>query len=190
MEPAEQLRYTAEEYLALEEKSLEKHELIHGERIAMAGASAKHNAIAANVLRALGNRLAARRCLVFGSDQRVHIEETGLFTYPDVTVTCERPRFHPQHRDNLINPQVIVEVLSPSTADHDRAAKFAHYRHLASFVEYLLVAQDDHRVDHYRRLETGQWIFTPYEGESVVVLPALSCEIPLAEIYENVDLLD
>jgi Uma2 family endonuclease len=191
MEPAAQIPMTAEEYLEREERSLEKHELIHGEMVAMSGGSPKHNAISVNVSHALMNRLAARRCAVLSSDQRIHVEGTGLFTYADVPVTCDRPRFHPKHRDNFINPRVIVEVLSPSTEGYDRGAKFAHYQRISSLAEYVLVSQDEPRVDHYRRLETGQWILTVSEGASaVVVLPALGCEVPLAEIYENLDLYD
>jgi Uma2 family endonuclease len=191
MRPAQQIRATEEEYLALERTGLDKHELLHGEIVAMAGGSPKHNAITSNVSRALGNRVAARGCLVFSSDQRIHIEGTGLYTYADVSVTCDKPRFHPKHPDNLLNPKVIVEVLSGSTEGYDHGAKFAHYQRLASLAEYVLVAQDERRVDHYRRLETGQWLLTVHEGDAAVVaLPALGCEVSFGEIYENVERLD
>jgi Uma2 family endonuclease len=181
----------ADEYLERERQRDAKHELVHGVEIAMAGATPKHNAIAMNLGAALKQRLRGRRCLVFPSDQRVHVEATGLFTYPDLTVVCDTPRFHPNGRDTLVNPRLVVEVLSSSTEAYDRGAKFAHYQSIASLEEYVLVSQTDERVEHYRRLETGQWLLTVSEGaDAVLVLPGLGCEIPLAEIYEGTELLD
>jgi Uma2 family endonuclease len=191
MQPARRTLVTEEAYLERERQSLDKHELIQGEIVAMPGGSPKHNAIAMNLGRALGNRLAARRCLVFSSDQRIHVEATGLYTYADVSVVTERPRFHPKFPDNLVNPTVVFEVLSGSTEAYDRGAKFAHYRRIPSLAEYVLVAQDERRLDHYCRIETGQWLLTEYEGDATVAaFPALGCEIPLGEVYQNVDLLD
>ena len=191
MEPAERFRATEEEYLAQERKSLDKHAFTGGEIVAMAGGSAKHNAITANVTHSLKARLGPRRCIVFSSDQRIHVEGTGLYTYADVSATCERPRMHAKHPDNLVNPKVIVEVLSDSTEGYDRGPKFAHYQHIATLEEYVLVSQREHRVDHYRRLETGQWLLTVHAGDSAVVaFPAFDCLVPLTEIYENIDLLD
>lgn len=182
---------SADEYLESERASATKHELVHGVMVAMAGGTAKHNAIAGNVIGALKQRLRGRRCMVFPSDQRVHVEATGLFTYPDVTVVCDAPRFHPSGRDTLVNPRLLVEVLSSSTEAYDRGAKFAHYQSIASLEEYVLVTQTAKRVEHYRRLETGQWLLSVSEGEgAVIVLPGLGCEIPLAELYEDTELLD
>jgi Uma2 family endonuclease len=187
---AEQILVTEDEYLEHERRSEAKHELIHGVIVAMAGASREHNAIAGNVVRALGALLKERRCLVFPSDQRVHVEATGLFTYPDVTIACDGLRFHPKQRDTLLNPRVIVEVLSDSTEAYDRGAKFAHYRTIPSLLEYVLVSQHEHRIEHYRRLDTGQWVLTAYEGDAAsVALPALGCELPLAEVYDKLDML-
>jgi Uma2 family endonuclease len=183
--------FTEDEYLERERRSETKNELNHGAIVAMAGATPKHNAIAMNVGSALKARLKGRRCLVFSSDQRVHVEATGLFTYPDVTVVCDKPQFHPKDKDTLLNPKVLVEVLSSSTEAYDRGAKFAHYQSIRSLEEYVLVTQVGKRVDHFRRLETGQWLLTVSEGDdAVLVLPGLGCEIPLSEIYENTDLLD
>src|SRR5438045_2604198 len=129
MEPATHRRYTEEEYLALENSSETKHELINGELYAMAGASFEHNLISSNIARALGNALqaAGRRCAVLGSDQRLHITETGLYTYPDVSVVCGKPELHGPAPRALLNPLVLVEVLSESTESDDRGPKFAHY---------------------------------------------------------------
>ena len=181
---------TADEYLERERRGETKHELVHGVAVAMAEGTAKHNAIAGNVIIALGVRLRGK-CLVFPSDQRVHVEATGLFTYPDVTVVCGAPQFHPNGRDTLLNPRVLVEVLSSSTEAYDRGAKFAHYQSIPSLEEYVLVTQTSRRVEHYRRLETGQWLLSVSEGdETTLVLPGLGCEIPVAEIYAGTELLD
>jgi len=189
-EAAEQLTVTEDEYIALERASETKHELIHGTIVAMAGASARHNAIAGNVARALGNLLEGRRCLVFPSDQQVHVEATGLYTYPDVTVACDALRFHPKFKDALLDPRVIVEVLSDSTEAYDRGAKFAHYRTIPSLQEYILVSQHEEKVEHYQRLDTGQWVLTAYEGlDASVSLPTLGVSLPLAKLYANLDLL-
>jgi Uma2 family endonuclease len=119
------------------------------------------------------------------------VEATGLFTYPDVTVVCNAPRFHPNGRDTLLNPRVLVEVLSSSTEAYDRGAKFAHYQSIGSLEEYVLVTQTSKRVEHYRRLETGQWLLSVSEGDdALLVLPGLGCQIPLAELYEGTELLD
>lgn len=180
----------ADAYLERERQSETKHELVHGVAVAMAGGTAKHNAIAGNLIIALGVRLRGK-CLVFPSDQRVHVEATGLFTYPDITVVCGTPRFHPNGRDTLLNPRALVEVLSSSTEAYDRGAKFAHYQSIASLEEYVLVTQTSKRVEHYRRLETGQWLLSVSEGDDgVLVLSGLGCEIPVAEIYAGTELLD
>ena len=187
---AEQILVTEDDYLGFELRSEGKHELIHGVVVAMAGASREHNAIAGNIVGLLRALLKERRCLVFPSDQRVHIEATGLFTYPDVSVACDGLRFHPKNRDTLLNPCLLVEVLSDSTEAYDRGAKFAHYRTLPSLQEYVLVSQHERRIEHYRRLDTGQWVLTVYEGDSAAAeLPALGCELSLAEVYDKLDLL-
>ena len=187
---SEPILVTEDEYLAHELGSEAKHELLHGVIVAMAGASREHNAIAGNIVGLLRALLKDRRCLVFPSDQRVHVEATGLFTYPDVTVACDELRFHPKNRDTLLNPRVLVEVLSDSTEAYDRGAKFAHYRTIPSLLEYVLVSQHEHKIEHYRRLDTGQWVLTVYEGdEAAAELPALGCALSLAEVYDKLDLL-
>jgi Uma2 family endonuclease len=188
MIPAEQILVTEDEYIERERRSETKNELIHGVIVAMAGGSPKHNAIAANVIIALGALLRGGPCKILTSDQRVHINDTGLYTYGDVIVVCGRPQFHPKFPDTLLNPKLVVEVLSPSTEDYDRGAKFAHYRTVPSLTEYLLVAQEDKQVEHYRRLGTGQWLLTEYKGsEAKVALPTLEVELPFSEIYDNVE---
>jgi Uma2 family endonuclease len=187
---AAQILVTEADYLDQERQSELKHELIHGAVVAMAGASREHNAIAGNIVGALRALLKEQRCVVFPSDQRVHVEATGLFTYPDVSVARDGLRFHPKDRDTLLNPRVLVEVLSDSTEAYDRGAKFAHYRTIPSLLEYVLVSQHERKVEHYRRLDTGQWVLTVYEGEGASVeLPALGCALPLADVYDKLELL-
>lgn len=190
MQAAERITVTEDEYFALERASDAKHELVNLKIVAMPNTSPRHNVIVANVAGALGNLLVSRPCLVLPSPQRIHVEATGLYTYADVSVTCDRPRFHPKHKDTLLNPRLVVEVLSDSTEAYDRGAKFAHYRGLPSFQEYLLISQHAALVEHYLRLDTGQWILTAYEGEAAIVkLPSLGCELPLSEVYDKLQLL-
>jgi len=191
MQPAERHLYTEAEYLARERAAEAKSELVHGEIFAMAGGKPRHNALAWNIGAAIRARLMAGKspCVGFNSDQRVHVEATGLYTYPDVTISCG-PRFHPEHTDTLLNPTVIVEVLSRSTEAYDRGAKFAHYQSSPGFAEYVLVSQNERRIEHYRRIESGQWLLTVLQGdEAVLELPVLGCSIPLGEIYAGTDAL-
>lgn len=183
---AERQLVTEDEYLALERASEVKHEYINGEMIAMAGATYRHNVIASNIHGMLWSRLRGKPCRALQSDQRVGITETGAYTYPDVSVVCGGPEFHPKDDWVVCNPTILVEVLSKSTAEYDRTAKFAHYRHLPSLREYLLVEQKERRVQHYRRIESGEWLFTEYtEGD--VKLPTLELTLPVDEIYDGVD---
>ncbi|MRG93167.1 Uma2 family endonuclease [Polyangium spumosum] len=179
---------TEDEYVELERKSPTKHEYCRGVITAMAGGSARHNAICANMIGLLFGALRGGPCAVLTSDQRVYVEATGLYTYLDAVVVCGAPRFHPKYRENLLNPRVIVEVLSPSTARHDQTSKFAHYRMIPSLDEYVLVYQDERRIEHFKKLPTGQWLLTERAGdEGSVELPALGCTIQLADVYAGVD---
>lgn len=189
MQAAPQHLYTEDEYVELERRAESKSELINGEIYAMSGAKPKHNAIAFNIARELSVRLraAGSPCRVWNSDQRIRSEVTGLNTYADASVACGA-RFHAKYNDALVNPVVIVEVLSKSTEDYDHGAKFAHYRTLPSFVEYVLVAQRRRQVEHFRRLESGQWLLTLLEGDDAVLeLSALGCTVPLRDIYADTD---
>jgi Uma2 family endonuclease len=187
MSTAERLQLTEREYLELERAADEKHEYVNGEAVAMAGASLRHNIITANISGNLWMQLRGKPCRPLSNDQRVHVPDTGLYTYPDVVVLCGPPKLHPQDDHTLLNPRVVFEVLSDSTELHDRTAKFAHYRRIEGFEEYVLVSQKERRVEHYRRVDGGQWLFTDYAGEGAVVLPALGVELPLDEIYAGVE---
>lgn len=184
-----QLKLTPEEFLAGERVAETKHEYLDGEVYAMAGASAPHNLIVGNVIREVGNLLKGHRCRVYPSDMRLQVSETGLFTYPDVMVVCDQPVFLDGKSDTLLNPKVIFEVLSPSTEANDRGWKWAHYRQLESLVEYLLIAQDEYRIEQFVRKPEGRWLFRDYRdlAESLQ-LPSLNCEVALADLYYMVEL--
>ena len=188
---AAQTYLTPEEYITLERKAIPdaetvRSEYMKGEIIAMSGASLAHNLITGNVFANLYIRLRGSGCLVFANEMRVSIPSVNSYFYPDVGVVCEEPRFEDDVFDTLLNPIVIVEVLSPSTEAYDRGDKFAHYRQLQSLQEYIFVSQDKVRVDHYVR-HAAQWILTDFqELEQHLPLTAIQCELPLQEIYENV----
>jgi Uma2 family endonuclease len=188
MTASHQERWSEDDYLALERQAIERHEYLHGVVVGMAGGSLRHNLICSNVSRALGSALRGR-CFVLSSDQRVHVPATGLYTYPDVTVVCGDIVSHPKDADTVINPSLLVEVLSPNTEAHDRGAKAAHYRGIPCLKAYLLIAQAERRVEHYARMDTGQWLLTEYVTEAEVQLPPWACAISMADIYDQVDRL-
>ncbi|MCY2988676.1 MAG: Uma2 family endonuclease [Planctomycetota bacterium] len=178
---------TPQEYLVRERRAETKSEYLRGEVFAMSGASREHNLIAANTARQLGNQLRDRKCEVYQSDMRVKVGPTGLYTYPDVTVVCGAPEFEDAEVDTLLNPKVLVEVLSPSTADYDRGRKFTHYRRLPSLQEYVLISQDRPLVEHYVRQGRDEWLLTEQSSlEGILVLPSIQCQLPLSEIYLKV----
>jgi Uma2 family endonuclease len=179
---------TPEEYLAIERGSEHRHEYFRGELFAMAGASRAHSLIGVNLTAELRGALKGGPCEAHASDMRVRVLATGLYTYPDASVVCQDAQFDDKHVDTLVNPVVIFEVLSPSTEAYDRGKKFEHYRTLESLREYVLVAQDAPRVEHFARLDDGSWRMTVVNGlEAALELPALACRLPLSEIYARVD---
>lgn len=180
--------YTPEEYLTLERKATTRSEYVNGQIYAMAGASREHNLLSSNLAREVGNQLRERPCETYISDMRVRVSATKLYTYPDVVVVCGKPRFEDAQLDVLLNPTIIVEVLSPSTEAYDRGAKFAHYRYLESLQEYVLIAQDRMLVEHFER-RGNQWLLTTYSRPAEVLsLPSIECAIPLSEIYARIEL--
>ncbi len=186
MGPGEKRVISEAEYLATEAASPVKREYVNGEVVAMAGASPVHNAIASNLHIALGARLRGKPCRPYGSDLRIHVPDTGLYTYPDLSVVCGQMEFHPEDAMVVVNPRLLFEVLSPGTEAYDRGAKFGHYRHLASLAEYTLISQDIERVEHYVRAEGGAWILREYGLGDAVPLAALDIEITVDELYEGV----
>ncbi|PDW04903.1 Uma2 family endonuclease [Candidatus Viridilinea mediisalina] len=180
---------SVEAYLATERTSTERHEYYAGAVYAMAGGSARHNRIAGSTYAALYAQLRQRDCNVYPSDMRVKIAATGLYTYPDITVVCGTEAFEDSSEDTLLNPSVIIEVLSPSTEKYDRGKKFQHYRSILSLREYLLIAQDAYHIEQFVRQSGDTWLFAEAHGrDATLVLPTLQCSLQLAEIYEKVTL--
>lgn len=189
MSAAEVKRYSAAEYLAFERKSDTKHEFYRGELFAMSGDTASHNLIATNLAAELRNALRERPCRTFTSDLRI-VCPTGLYTYPDVSVVCGKVEYQDGTQDVLLNPLVLIEVLSPSTEAYDRGTKFKHYQSIESLREFVLVSQEEARVEHFaRRPDSAQWTLTTIgEMHGAVSFPALDCSIPMGEVYAKVEL--
>ncbi|HVR07312.1 MAG TPA: Uma2 family endonuclease [Thermoanaerobaculia bacterium] len=178
---------TAEEYLALERVALEKSEYLDGQMVAMPGGTYRHSLISVNLIQAIGRHL-QRPYKVLNSDMRVLVPATGLYTYPDVVVIRGEPTLSDQHRDNLTNPAVIIEVLSPSTESYDRGRKFRHYQTLDSLREYLLISQDRPKVEHFLREDDRErWRPTVVTDLAAsITLPSIGCQLELSEIYDGV----
>ena len=184
----EQKYVTPEEYLALEEAAEHKSEYYQGEIFAMVGASVNHNRIVRNMLVALADLLESRPCEAFASDMRLLVKENGLYTYPDVIVVCGQLEFVEGRTDTLTNPIVIIEVLSDSTMDYDRGGKFALYRPIETFQDYVLIDQHSHLVEHFHRLEDGRWILQEFtDPEAELPLDSIGVTIPLHRMYQKVD---
>lgn len=178
---------TPEEYLSLDRAAALKSEYLGGRLVAMAGASRRHNLITANVLTVINTQLAQRPCEVYASDMRVKVEASHDYTYPNVVAVCEEPRFEDGALDILLNPAVVVEVLSSSTQDYDRGTKFALYRTIESLRDYVLISQDRVRVEHYARQGAFQWLLTEHaELGDTLSLPSMGVTLPLSEIYRKV----
>jgi Uma2 family endonuclease len=177
------------EYLAIERQAACKSEYVAGEMFAMAGASRRHNLIVANVIRVLDTQLLESPCNVYPSDMRLKIPRTGRYTYPDVAVACAEEQFEDEYRDTLLNPVVIIEVLSESTEAYDRGKKFEEYQSIESLVEYVLIAQDHHSVEHYVRQDQRTWMYSVFQSpEDIVPLNTIGCQLVLQDVYAKVDL--
>ena len=182
-----QSRLTPEDYLAIERSADCKSEYLNGELFAMGGASPEHNLIVTNTAAELRQQLKQRPCRVYANDLRVKVSPTGLYTYPDIVVACGEAKFDDKQKDTLLNPSVIIEVLSDSTEGYDRGKKFGHYRQLESLSEYVLIAQDEHHVESYLRQPDDRWLLTETsEPQGSIGLNSIDCELALAEIYDKV----
>ena len=181
--------FTPEEYITQERKALHKSEYLSGQIFAISGASRAHSLITSNISNTLYNQLAASDCEVHSSDMRVQPSPIAYF-YPDVVVACGEPRFEDDAYDTLLNPIVIVEVLSPSTAAYDRGEKFEHYQQLTSLRDYILVSQHRLCVEHYQR-QNQHWERTEFcASEDVMSLISIGCKISLPDIYRRVAVAD
>ncbi len=181
-------RFAPEEYLEMERKAAYKSEYHDGEIFAVAGASEGHISIVGNLMYLLVGQFKGRDCKAYSNDMKVRATATGLFTYPDVVVLCGEPRFNDQHKDALMNPRVIIEVLSDSTEAYDRGNKFEHYRSIESLSDYLLVAQDRPDIEHLVRQPDQKWLYSANKGiDARVEIPSINCVLLLAEVYDKVD---
>ncbi|MCX6359458.1 MAG: Uma2 family endonuclease [Armatimonadetes bacterium] len=180
-------RWTDAEYLAFERASDVRHEYLDGIVYGMSGGSVAHALLTAQLTAEVGLRLRGKPCRPYSADLRVHNAETGAYTYPDLTIVCGEPRVLDEQRDTLLNPTVVVEVLSPSTEAYDRSRKFAHYRRIPSLRDYILVSQEAPIIEVFSRREGDTWLYTPYEGlDASAEVPSIGCTVPLADIYAGV----
>lgn len=178
---------TPDEYLRRERVSETKHEYFQGQIYAMAGASEAHADIRSNMFVALANGLRGKPCRPCDPDVRILVERNGLYTYPDIAVVCgARQRLEGEPNITLLNPTLIIEVLSDSTESYDRGPKFTLYKGLVSLTDYVLVSQHEARVEHHHLAE-GAWTATTIEGlDQTLPLPTIDCELPLSVIYDGV----
>jgi len=185
-------KLTEEEYLAIERAAETKSEFYDGEMYAMSGAKRPHILIVGNLAAEIHFQLRGRNCEVYSNDMRVNIKESGAYTYPDIVAVCGEPRFLDHEFDTLLNPVLIIEVLSPSTEAFDGGGKFDRYRRIAALKEYVLVSQDRLLVERYRRRSPGgDWTLTAYERpDEVLELESIGCVVPLSQIYARGDLPD
>lgn len=187
MSAGPKLRLTPQEYLALERKAESKSEYYQGEIFAMAGASSPHNIISSNLNRILSTQLLPRDCIVYGGDMRVKVSPLGKYTYPDIMVACGKKNFDDAEQDTLVNPVLIIEILSHSTERYDRSAKLDHYQYIKTLAESVLVSQDNRRVERYVRQANGDWAYRAFkENDDVIKLESIGCELVLHEIYFKV----
>jgi Uma2 family endonuclease len=181
-------RYTPEEYLTLERASETKHEYLDGEIYVMAGGSPKHNQICFNTIVAIGAQIINTSCVGYTSDQKIRTDPQDLFSYPDLTVVCGEPIFHDDHQDVILNPKIIIEVLSPRTEVYDRNTKLERYQNIPALTDYILISQNRPCVEHYARQKgKRQWLFTmETDLTAEIEIASVKCKLKLADIYNRV----
>ena len=179
-------RLSEQEYLAFERAAEERHEYADGEIFAMSGGTWEHSLIAGNIIRELSTALLERPCAVHGSDMRIHIPATRRYTYSDVLVVCGQPVFTDEARDTLVNPTLIVEVLSDSTESYDRGDKFEHYETVPSLRDYVLVSQKKVRIEHFQRQADGTWQRRAAGAGDRVMFESIRCELEVDRAYLKV----
>lgn len=180
-------RLTVAEYLAIERKAEFKSEFFDGQMYAMAGANRHHNIANENLSTEIGGLLKGTQCRTLSRDQRVRIGSTGLYCYPDLIIVCGPPEYAIEDPDTLVNPRVIVEVLSDSTERYDRTTKFEHYQQLPSVMEYVMVSQHQPRCERFTRTAGGVWTFAAFVGmDAKLELTSVPVQVPLADIYTGV----
>ena len=178
--------YSPTEYLALERHAEFRNEYLNGEIFAMTGGSRAHNLITVNLAASIGQQLKGRPCESYINDMRVKVDASGLYTYPDLVVVCGDVDIEDEHNDTVLNPTLIIEVLSDSTEAYDRGEKFRHYRSLPSLKEYLLIAQKNIAVELYTRCSDG-WLLQEYnQPDDTVTLGSIDCTLLVSDIYDKV----
>ncbi|MCU0542710.1 MAG: Uma2 family endonuclease [Oscillatoriaceae cyanobacterium Prado104] len=188
LQTTERRYFTEEQYLALEETAEDKSEYLNGEIIRMTGASTNHNQIAGNLYVALSLALKKQNYRVFIGDVRLWVAKVRLYTYPDVMVIFGTPEYHNDRTDMVTNPQVIVEVLSKSTKNYDRGDKFAFYKTIPTFREYILIDQTKIHIEQYSKTENKKWLYCEYDEEDpALVFNSFQVEVTLADVYEQVN---
>jgi Uma2 family endonuclease len=187
MSAAPKPKLTAKEYLVIERNAKFKSEFFKGEMFAMAGASREHNRIKENLIIKIGAQLEGGPCQTFSSDQRVLVEATGLYTYPDIVILCGPGIYDPEDRDTLTNPTAIIEVLSPSSEKYDRGSKFRNYKKIPSLTEYVLVAQDEPVCDRFVRQADGSWALVSFvELTAMLAFASIPVQIPLVDVFAGI----
>jgi Uma2 family endonuclease len=180
--------FTPQEYLDLERKAVHKSEYLNGQIFAMSGASPQHNVITTNTIVTLHRQITSEGCHVYTSDMKVRVESTNLYTYPDVSVACGKPRFDADEMGILLNPVLIVEVLSPTTERYDRVGKFAMYSGITSLREYVLVSQSTVHVERYLRRPGGKWLLTEASHlKDFIKLASVPAILKVRDLYRQVD---
>ncbi len=181
--------YTPEDYLEMERGAKTRHEFVDGIIYAMAGESLSHSQICINLAREVSIKLKGTNCQALSPNMKVRAESKGMFAYPDLTIVCGEPLFHDQQRDVLINPKIIVEVLSPSTQRYDQTKKFFRYRkELPSLTDYILIYQNAPFIEHHEKMPDGRWTHNVAEGiENVLRIASIETELSLNEIYDRVE---
>jgi Uma2 family endonuclease len=182
------LLLTPAEYLAKERRAEFKSEFFRGETFAMAGASRIHNHVKDSIIAELRAAFKGGPCTTFSSDQRVLVDSTGLYTYPDIVILCGKGEYDPLDEDTLTNPTAIIEVLSPTTEKYDRGSKFRNYQQIPSMMEYILVAQDEPLCERFVRQAGGFWGYASHVGvDATLEFATNPAKVPLMEIYAGVD---
>jgi Uma2 family endonuclease len=178
-----------EEYLAIERRAEYKSEYVDGVMYAMSGASERHNLIVVDLILSLGAQLRDSPCRVYPSDLKVRVPSVKKFFYPEVSIICGETKFADDQKDVALNPVVVIEVLSESTAAFDRGKKFQSYQQIESLKEYLLMSQDECVVEHFLRQEDSRWLYTKASGlDEVITLPSVNCRLALSDVYNKVTL--
>ncbi len=184
-------KLTPEEYLEIKRQAEYKSEFYNGEIYAMSSAKRNHNKAATNLSGLIWKHLKGKDCESYSNDMRVFVPKTGLYTYPDVVVVCGEPKFQDKGFDTLLNPTLLIEVLSESTESYDRGKKFQHYRSTENLQEYVLVSQDEAQIEKYVKSGDGFWVLSEAVGtDAEIEFSSIECRVALREVYDKIDFSD